>query len=897
MELAAALAGCGVSRKQCRQLRGELRLEEDTFEGLHRHFRHDQRRVESALRRLLPQGEEVIQLLESCEERPDLIGTWEEPSAPSVPGRAPSTAAAAAGATDELREVWGALPRLQLGESMSQGHEERGRALRRRLKSLDASQQAVLKAQQTQLRAAGAAGAEEYLTNVWSLLQTTERRVEWMVDLIAAQTSELQRALRRALERRALPPSTLLACESRAVRAKGELLTLPEAYLLQSLSFCTCAELCALGAAGAQLQRLCEEDVLWCLHWAKWRLPGQVPNSEVRKHFLMMLATQCVECGALTDFEHAILGCRLCEACERSHSRYALIRSSLAIREFQLPLSAMQQLPGVDGSTGRVFLRSMVQQLAERQHTQESLQQLRAKNDMGYTSCGRRSERQSRRTATRVASKLRRSAVRIRPTCRRLRRGVTRILRYPGAFGGIGSKGKLFLPLSAEPDQSFAQKRSAEAFAGLPLRTVRCRVLWDPVGEPEKEGKRRYVPVKKYEIFDGVTFQWFMCGGILMAGFCSSVIFGNFGMSEEKDAMLIVYGGALWALANYLVLPLVKLLGIGLGFSLYHFVNLVVGYGIGRFGIFNMEKLTGNVEATGRWMTAFSQPRSWESRRADEHEVLVSFVIMVFVEEAGDKQQDLSDRQGLAESTQDELTEGGRSEQQSNQDFREKYTRWREDHVAPARRHSVIEAAGTVLVSYSTGETGGQLKSVGGFSVAQPPRLVAHRPEEPSSEAMPSDLEAAGDLEAPSPGAASRASRGEAVQSFLQVAEASAEPNTAAGRVGRKAVGVLLALLAGTLTGVQSRSEHGGAMRPHTWWGRMGPGMKDDAGPAAGFPAERNPAAPEPFASQRFEVRRRPAARRKLAEGLEARGPPLAKVYGLIDLIHTLMFVFGLTDA
>lgn len=29
--------------------------------------------------------------------------------------------------------------------------------------------------------------------------------------------------------------------------------------------------------------------------------------------------------------------------------------------------------------------------------TQESLQQLRAKNDMGYTSCGRRSERQSRR--------------------------------------------------------------------------------------------------------------------------------------------------------------------------------------------------------------------------------------------------------------------------------------------------------------------------------------------------------------------------------------------------------------------------------------------------------------------------------------------------------------------
>ena len=32
----------------------------------------------------------------------------------------------------------------------------------------------------------------------------------------------------------------------------------------------------------------------------------------------------------------------------------------------------MQQLPGVDGSTGRVFLRSMVEQLAERQHTQDA---------------------------------------------------------------------------------------------------------------------------------------------------------------------------------------------------------------------------------------------------------------------------------------------------------------------------------------------------------------------------------------------------------------------------------------------------------------------------------------------------------------------------------------------
>eukprot|EP00439_Symbiodinium_sp_Y106_P079157 s242_g17.t2 len=39
----------------------------------------------------------------------------------------------------------------------------------------------------------------------------------------------------------------------------------------------------------------------------------------------------------------------------------------------------------------------------------------------------------------------------------------------------------------------------------------------------------------------------------------------------------VVFGGCLWALSNFAVLPLVKLLGIGLGFSLYHFQNMIVG--------------------------------------------------------------------------------------------------------------------------------------------------------------------------------------------------------------------------------------------------------------------------------------------------------------------------------
>lgn len=55
------------------------------------------------------------------------------------------------------------------------------------------------------------------------------------------------------------------------------------------------------------------------------------------------------------------------------------------------------------------------------------------------------------------------------------------------------------------------------------IKPSTCR-LWGPKSFfcwwnlPQNVSLRcgRYVPVKKYEIFDGVTFQWFMCGGIMM---------------------------------------------------------------------------------------------------------------------------------------------------------------------------------------------------------------------------------------------------------------------------------------------------------------------------------------------------------------------------------------------
>lgn len=89
-----------------------------------------------------------------------------------------------------------------------------------------------------------------------------------------------------------------------------------------------------------------------------------------------------------------------------------------------------------------------------------------------------------------------------------------------------------------------------------------------------------YIPVRKYEMYDGAMFQWMMNSGLLCVGIISQFLFGG----EVNGYGLL--GGAILATQNFLVLPVVKLLGLGVGFSLYHIINLCVGYAVGRFGLF-----------------------------------------------------------------------------------------------------------------------------------------------------------------------------------------------------------------------------------------------------------------------------------------------------------------------
>lgn len=108
-----------------------------------------------------------------------------------------------------------------------------------------------------------------------------------------------------------------------------------------------------------------------------------------------------------------------------------------------------------------------------------------------------------------------------------------------------------------------------------------------------------------------------MCSGVGLTGFLIALVSGELGNGCPRSVLL---GGALWALSNYAVIPLVKILGIGLGFSLYHFVGISVGYLTGRLGLFGVAAVQPMFEGS-LYISDFGC-----------FLVAVSFVVIMFVE-------------------------------------------------------------------------------------------------------------------------------------------------------------------------------------------------------------------------------------------------------------------------
>ncbi|KAF4657270.1 hypothetical protein FOL47_008532 [Perkinsus chesapeaki] len=106
----------------------------------------------------------------------------------------------------------------------------------------------------------------------------------------------------------------------------------------------------------------------------------------------------------------------------------------------------------------------------------------------------------------------------------------------------------------------------------------------------------QYVPCKQYSTYDGAVFQWFMCSGIIWGGIILQLIL-MFAF-DWPGPQIILYGvlsGFLWGSANFLVIPLVRICGLALGFSLYHIINLTWGYCLSRFGLFGMDQDIGRI--------------------------------------------------------------------------------------------------------------------------------------------------------------------------------------------------------------------------------------------------------------------------------------------------------------
>lgn len=94
-----------------------------------------------------------------------------------------------------------------------------------------------------------------------------------------------------------------------------------------------------------------------------------------------------------------------------------------------------------------------------------------------------------------------------------------------------------------------------------------------------------FLPVKKYEVGDGIVFQWIMCCGILIVGLITV------GFEKEREVhTLTMVGGALWCIGNAMCIQVIKLIGMSMGLMIWGITNSVMSWACGRFGLFGIDK-------------------------------------------------------------------------------------------------------------------------------------------------------------------------------------------------------------------------------------------------------------------------------------------------------------------
>ena len=98
-----------------------------------------------------------------------------------------------------------------------------------------------------------------------------------------------------------------------------------------------------------------------------------------------------------------------------------------------------------------------------------------------------------------------------------------------------------------------------------------------------------FVPAKKYDIHDGIVYQWYQCSGILVTGVICAVLNNNWNALGQTSPGFYVcpeglVSGMIFVLANCTANVSVKLCGLGNYYTLHQVTNLGLAFVVGVFG-------------------------------------------------------------------------------------------------------------------------------------------------------------------------------------------------------------------------------------------------------------------------------------------------------------------------
>jgi len=100
-----------------------------------------------------------------------------------------------------------------------------------------------------------------------------------------------------------------------------------------------------------------------------------------------------------------------------------------------------------------------------------------------------------------------------------------------------------------------------------------------------------YLPVKGIDTGDGIFFSAVMSVGILAVGLVTGMVLSSPpGLLMPKFEPWAAFGGAIWMCGNLMCPYIIKLIGMGLGLTVWDLSNMIMGWFTGHYGLFGVQK-------------------------------------------------------------------------------------------------------------------------------------------------------------------------------------------------------------------------------------------------------------------------------------------------------------------